>query len=240
MNFLDGYIEAGRRIKSKAARHEYYGSIIDYFVGDGEVPQFKNEVAEVGFYGVKFSIDKARAGKVGGQSKQTANETPSKPRSKRQATAQAKPQANAKQTANETPTKEEEEEVLKERVAKATPKKDQAGSLDGIDDEQFASFAKSAVQSFEDITGRPYRIPQATVIVSLRRIHDAGYTLDDVEAVIRSRLADWDGDAKMAKFIRPSTLFGDKFEGYLAASKQSTGAGVIDDELASYAEIFEP
>ena len=102
MNFLDGYIEAGRRIKSKAARHEFYGSIIDYYGSDsGEVPGFKHEVAEVAFWGVKYSIDKARAGRMGGQAEGKANI---------QANRQAKPKQTAKQTANETPTKEEEEE----------------------------------------------------------------------------------------------------------------------------------
>lgn len=98
MNFLDGYIEAGRRIRSRQARHEFYGSIIDYYGSDsGDVPEFKHEVAEVAFWGVKYSIDKARAGRLGGQAEGKAN-------------AQANRQAKPKQTANETPTKEEEEE----------------------------------------------------------------------------------------------------------------------------------
>ena len=89
MNFLDGYIEAGRRIRSRQARHEFYGSIIDYYGSDsGEVPEFKHEVAEVAFWGVKYSIDKARAGRLGGQAEGKANA---------QANRQAKPKQTAKQ-----------------------------------------------------------------------------------------------------------------------------------------------
>lgn len=102
MNFLDGYIEAGRRIRSRQARHEFYGSIIDYYGSySGDIPKFKHEVAEVAFWGVKYSIDKARAGRLGGQAEGKANA---------QANHQAKPKQTPKQTANETPTKEEEEE----------------------------------------------------------------------------------------------------------------------------------
>ena len=102
MNFLDSYIEAGSRIRNRQARHEFYGAIIDYFVSDGgEVPPFKHEVAEVAFWGVKYSVDKARAGRFGGQANGQA---------KRQAKRQANGQAKAKRTANETRTKEKEEE----------------------------------------------------------------------------------------------------------------------------------
>ena len=36
MNFLDGYIEAGKRIKNKQARHEFYGSLVDYYESEEE------------------------------------------------------------------------------------------------------------------------------------------------------------------------------------------------------------
>lgn len=42
-----------------------------------------------------------------------------------------------------------------------------------------------------------------------------GYSIDDFKKVIDIKCADWLGDAKMSKFLRPSTLFGTKFEGYL-------------------------
>lgn len=42
-----------------------------------------------------------------------------------------------------------------------------------------------------------------------------GYTLDDFKKVIDIKCAEWLGDARMCKYLRPSTLFGTKFEGYL-------------------------
>jgi len=41
-----------------------------------------------------------------------------------------------------------------------------------------------------------------------------GYMLDDFKTVIDKKVAEWQG-TEFAKFIRPETLFGSKFEGYL-------------------------
>ena len=42
-----------------------------------------------------------------------------------------------------------------------------------------------------------------------------GYKLDDFKRVIDNKYNDWANDAKMAKYLRPETLFGSKFDGYL-------------------------
>lgn len=42
-----------------------------------------------------------------------------------------------------------------------------------------------------------------------------GFTNDDFERVINFKCDEWMDDEKMSKFIRPETLFGSKFEGYL-------------------------
>lgn len=42
-----------------------------------------------------------------------------------------------------------------------------------------------------------------------------GYTLDDFKTVIDNKCADWLNDSEHSKYLRPETLFGSKFEGYL-------------------------
>lgn len=42
-----------------------------------------------------------------------------------------------------------------------------------------------------------------------------GYTVDDFRTVIAKKAAEWKDDPKMAQYLRPETLFGTKFEGYL-------------------------
>jgi uncharacterized phage protein (TIGR02220 family) len=52
---------------------------------------------------------------------------------------------------------------------------------------------------------------------SRKHIHarlDEGFTLQDFKTVIDKKVADWKG-TDMAKYLRPATLFGSKFEGYL-------------------------
>lgn len=42
-----------------------------------------------------------------------------------------------------------------------------------------------------------------------------GFTFDDFVVVIDSKVAEWKDDKTMMKYIRPETLFGGKFDGYL-------------------------
>lgn len=53
----------------------------------------------------------------------------------------------------------------------------------------------------------------------IQRLIDArmneGFTLEDFKAVIDIKSAQWLRDAKMCEYLRPSTLFGTKFEEYL-------------------------
>ena len=44
------------------------------------------------------------------------------------------------------------------------------------------------------------------------------YTLDDFKKVIEFKFNEWHGEEKTFKWIRPSTLFGEKFDGYLTAA----------------------
>lgn len=44
-----------------------------------------------------------------------------------------------------------------------------------------------------------------------------GFTVDDFKTVIDKKCADWLKDEKMREYLRPSTLFGTKFEQYLNA-----------------------
>jgi uncharacterized phage protein (TIGR02220 family) len=46
------------------------------------------------------------------------------------------------------------------------------------------------------------------------RVND-GFTLDDFKTVIDKKVSSWKDDLKMSVYLRPETLFGNKFEGYL-------------------------
>lgn len=53
-----------------------------------------------------------------------------------------------------------------------------------------------------------------------------GFTVEDFFTVIDKKCAEWKGDEKMEKYLRPETLFGSKFENYLNAPvSQATSNG---------------
>lgn len=47
-----------------------------------------------------------------------------------------------------------------------------------------------------------------------------GYTVEDFRTVIDNKCSEWLEDEKMQKYLRPSTLFGTKFENYLQEKKE--------------------
>jgi len=52
-----------------------------------------------------------------------------------------------------------------------------------------------------------------------------GFTVDDFMRVIDHKVAEWASDPKMAAYLRPETLFGTKFEGYLNQRTATKGGG---------------
>ena len=66
-----------------------------------------------------------------------------------------------------------------------------------------------------------------------------GFTVQDFKDVIDGRIAAWANDPKMSEYIRPETLFGSKFEGYLNASKptpKSEKEVKLDETFRKYEE----
>lgn len=51
----------------------------------------------------------------------------------------------------------------------------------------------------------------------IQNLLDAGYTQDQMRTVIDKKCAEWLNDPKMRAYLRPSTLFGDKFSEYVSA-----------------------
>lgn len=53
-----------------------------------------------------------------------------------------------------------------------------------------------------------------------------GFGFEDFRAVIDTKKAQWQSDSKMNQYLRPQTLFGPKFEGYLNQSRQQVNPAV--------------
>lgn len=87
---------------------------------------------------------------------------------------------------------------------------------DDPDGNAFAEFAAGCIDAFNAETGSDYRWGGGgRLALDLRRMFDAGRTVDDARDVVRRKRDEWRGSQRMAPLIRPETLFGEKFESYL-------------------------
>lgn len=84
--------------------------------------------------------------------------------------------------------------------------------------------------------GKRFKVNEKTKAHINARVND-GYTLADFRAVIEKKVAEWRG-TEMDKFLRPETLFGTKFEGYLnqneTARKKAKSTGFSNFEERNY------
>lgn len=192
-------------MRSKAARQEFYAAIVEYYY-KGEEPEFRTEAAEIGFEGVRFSLAKARAGRLGGMAEPTANQTPTK----RQADPEANAQPNAKQTANETPTKEEE------------------GKSYDFDYPQESPFALACLKALNDELGTMYSSMPPKCTRTLERFSGL-WSPEQVRGMVAFKRREWEG-TRFRRHMTPNTLFSpDHFEQYMHQA-------LADQEEARYAE----
>lgn len=79
-------------------------------------------------------------------------------------------------------------------------------------------------------TDKKYRHTTKSTREKIRARWNDGFRLEDFKKVIDAKVKDWKHDPEMNKYLRPETLFGNKFEGYL---NENTS---IDKEVVSEKE----
>ena len=72
------------------------------------------------------------------------------------------------------------------------------------------------IQYLNEKTGSDYKADLSNA-KRVQSLLDSGYSPDQLRTVIDKKVSEWYGDEKMRPYLRPSTLFGDKFGEYLAA-----------------------
>ena len=85
----------------------------------------------------------------------------------------------------------------------------------------------SIISYLNEKAGTKFKHTTAKTKTAIKARLAEGFSVDDFKTVIDKKCAEWIGDDKMEKYLRPETLFGTKFEGYLNAkvSKQQTRIG---------------
>ena len=84
-------------------------------------------------------------------------------------------------------------------------------------DSSFIDICKYIVEHLNKKTGAKYQPTTKETQKLIRARMEDGFKVEDFVAVIDKKSAQWKGDAKMQEYLRPATLFGTKFEGYLNA-----------------------
>lgn len=74
--------------------------------------------------------------------------------------------------------------------------------------------AKHVIDYLNQQAGTHFKYSQTSMKHIIARFND-GFTVSECEEVIDKKCIEWLRDPKMQKYLRPETLFGSKFEGYL-------------------------
>ena len=122
-------------------------------------------------------------------------------------------------------TENEKEREIKEREkddAAPEPEKPTAAEKP----ERFTAEYREIIGYLNEKTGKRFsatsRVNQGHMSARLKE----GFTVEDFKHVIDVKCFQWKDDAKMAKFLRPETLFGTKFDRYLNEEKVQTKRGL--------------
>jgi len=79
---------------------------------------------------------------------------------------------------------------------------------------------KGIIAFLNEKAGKSFKYKTASNQSGINARLREGFTLEDFKTVITNKVNEWQDDNKMARFIRPATLFGTKFEGYLQESSK--------------------
>ena len=93
-------------------------------------------------------------------------------------------------------------------------KTDTDTNTESVPDAGLLSF--DLIQYLNEKTGSDYKADLSNA-KRVQTLLESGYSPDQLRTVVDKKCAEWFGDEKMRPYLRPSTLFGDKFGEYLAA-----------------------
>jgi uncharacterized phage protein (TIGR02220 family) len=119
----------------------------------------------------------------------------------------------------QTPMQDTETETEAEVEVKKVKKVKKAGNENKEDIYPFGEKKNGVpyekiVAYLNEKSNRNFKTNSKDTREKIRARWNDGFRYEDFVRAIDSRVAKWAGDKKMSEFIRPSTIFGTKFEGY--------------------------
>lgn len=95
---------------------------------------------------------------------------------------------------------------------------------------------KTVISYLNEKTGKRFSPKSAMAVRHITARLKEGYALEDFKTVIDKKVAAWKGDERMAQYLRPETLFGSKFDGYLNEVTAPKSYKAVKSETYDYAE----
>ena len=93
-----------------------------------------------------------------------------------------------------------------------------SGKPDSADN--FTQTARDVIAYLNEKAGTSYRATSKKTIEHIKARMKEGFTLSDFKRVVDLKCREWLRDEKMAKYVRPDTLFGTKMDWYLNQKPQ--------------------
>ena len=219
MKVLDSLIDGPLELSNAREGNELIGMIVRY-LRTGAEPEPRTDAQKMALAMVRPVLDKSseriKAGSKGGSSQggngvsEAASERESKSASK-QASDQAIKQTGKRESEYIPPS--------------FTPS---SSSEEGVQGEEGPIPYAEVVAALNGAAGTEYRPSSERTRRLVRARWREGYRLEDFEAVCRQMASEWRGDPRMARYLRPETLFGPKFESYRERAR-SGGEGARDE-----------
>ena len=98
---------------------------------------------------------------------------------------------------------------------------------------------KEIVDYLNSKTGSNYKATTKKTQKLINARFNEGFNLKDFYTVIDKKTLDWLRDEKMSKFLRPETLFGNKFEGYLNQKKRQLTTGDLNYSMEDFNDFID-
>lgn len=96
---------------------------------------------------------------------------------------------------------------------------------EGDKEKEKENIIKDIVEYLNEISGKNFKHNSNKTKSCINARLKEGFTFENFKTVINLKVSQWKDDVKMSTYIRPETLFGTKFEGYLNESPKIVSAG---------------
>lgn len=218
--FYNEYYELIDNLPTNEEKKEILLAVLDYVFNDIE-PNLDGMNKAI-FNNLRRPIDisknqsKRRVKKTGEEPEENQRKTGSKTGEKPQQNTSMMSMSNVNVKDNKRDNRGMGEEEKKEEkgiddvsLLKELPKEDTD------DTSKLGEMSKAIIDYLNEKVGTRYRSASKNTRSHINARLKEGYTLDDFKTVIDKKTKEWLNDRKMSKYLRPETLFGSKFEGYL-------------------------